>query len=160
VRLLLAPSRASGDIDIGRPRKESARFPAHGREVSTSNCSWSGCCGGFADRDAARTLRLAPIGVAVALLALHLVGEVALLVAVVLLVWGFFAWCMAPSPQYRVVALASSTANGYVPARHGDHDHDHDGHRHDIDSYQTDRYGIRRMGDLGINRFVEKEPSS
>jgi DHA1 family inner membrane transport protein len=42
----------------------------------------------------------------VALLALHLVGGVALLVALALLVWGFFAWSMAPSLQYRVVTLA------------------------------------------------------
>ncbi|UJW31090.1 MFS transporter [Saccharothrix sp. AJ9571] len=72
--------------------------------VATAIGSLAG--GAFADRDAARTLTLAPIGVAVALLALLLVGEIAALVAVALLAWGFFAWSMAPSLQYRVVALA------------------------------------------------------
>jgi DHA1 family inner membrane transport protein len=62
--------------------------------------------GRFADQNAARTLIIATIGTAVAMLALYLVGAVAFLVAVVLLIWGTFAFGMVPSLQYRVVSLA------------------------------------------------------
>jgi DHA1 family inner membrane transport protein len=72
--------------------------------VATAVGSFGG--GRFADQDAARTLVVATIGVAVCLLALYLVGTVALLVALVLLAWGLFAMGMVPSLQYRVVSLA------------------------------------------------------
>ncbi|WP_067482496.1 MFS transporter [Actinomadura hibisca] len=62
--------------------------------------------GRFADADAARTLVVATIGTAVCLLALLLVGGIAFLVALVLLLWGVFAFGMVPSLQYRVVSLA------------------------------------------------------
>ncbi|MFI6515878.1 MFS transporter [Spirillospora sp. NPDC050679] len=62
--------------------------------------------GRFADRDAARTLTVATAGSAACLLALLLVGEAALPVALVLLAWGVLAFGMVPSLQYRVVSLA------------------------------------------------------
>jgi MFS transporter, DHA1 family, inner membrane transport protein len=62
--------------------------------------------GRFADQNAARTLIVATIGTAVALLALHLVGAIAFLVALVMLAWGLFALGMVPSLQHRVVSLA------------------------------------------------------
>jgi DHA1 family inner membrane transport protein len=62
--------------------------------------------GRFADQNAARALVVATTGTAVCLLALYLVGSVAILVAVVLLAWGLFAYGMVPSLQYRVVELA------------------------------------------------------
>jgi len=62
--------------------------------------------GRFADQNAARTLIVATIGTAVALLALYLVGSSPVLVALVLLVWGVFAFGMTPSLQLRVVGLA------------------------------------------------------
>ncbi|HEX2314355.1 MAG TPA: MFS transporter [Thermomonospora sp.] len=72
--------------------------------VATAVGSFGG--GRFADRSAARTLVVAATGVAVSLLALHLVGAVAFLVALVLPVWGVFAFGMVPSLQYRVISLA------------------------------------------------------
>jgi MFS transporter, DHA1 family, inner membrane transport protein len=62
--------------------------------------------GRFADHNAARTLIVATIGVAASLLALYLVGTIAILVALALVAWGLFAWGMVPSLQYRVVSLA------------------------------------------------------
>jgi MFS transporter, DHA1 family, inner membrane transport protein len=62
--------------------------------------------GKYADRNAARTLLVGTIGVAVALLALYLVGTIAALVALALMALGLFAMGMAPSIQYRVVSLA------------------------------------------------------
>ncbi|WP_049565272.1 MFS transporter [Nonomuraea sp. SBT364] len=62
--------------------------------------------GRFADSNAARTLTIATMGVALSLLALYFVGAVAFLVAIALLAWGLFAMGMVPSLQYRVVSLA------------------------------------------------------
>jgi MFS transporter, DHA1 family, inner membrane transport protein len=62
--------------------------------------------GRFADSNATRTLLVGIVGVAVALLALYLVGAVAILVALVLLALGMFGFGMGPSLQYRVVSLA------------------------------------------------------
>ncbi|NUS03372.1 MAG: MFS transporter [Nonomuraea sp.] len=62
--------------------------------------------GRFADKNAARTLTIASIGVAVSLLALYLIGTMAFLVILALLAWGLFAMGMVPSLQYRVVTLA------------------------------------------------------
>jgi DHA1 family inner membrane transport protein len=62
--------------------------------------------GRFADTNAARTLILATTGVAVCLVALYVVGTIAVLVALVLLASGLFAMGMAPSLQYQVVSLA------------------------------------------------------
>ena len=72
--------------------------------VATAVGSFGG--GRFADTDAARTLIVATIGVAVSLLALYVAGAIALLVALALLALGVFAMGMAPSLQYRVVELA------------------------------------------------------
>jgi DHA1 family inner membrane transport protein len=65
--------------------------------VATAVASFGG--GRFADTNAARTLIVATSGVAVSLLALYLLGPLALLVAL-------FGMGMAPSLQYRVVSLA------------------------------------------------------
>nr|WP_232327829.1 MFS transporter [Kibdelosporangium sp. MJ126-NF4]CEL13712.1 Major facilitator family transporter [Kibdelosporangium sp. MJ126-NF4] len=62
--------------------------------------------GRFADRNASGTLIIATSGTAVALLALWILGSVPVLAALVLLVWGVFAFGMAPSLQLRVVGLA------------------------------------------------------
>jgi DHA1 family inner membrane transport protein len=62
--------------------------------------------GRFADTQAARTLIFGTIGLGGALLALYVVGSSVLLVALVLVVWGFFAFGMTPSVQFRVVSLA------------------------------------------------------
>jgi MFS transporter, DHA1 family, inner membrane transport protein len=62
--------------------------------------------GRFADKNAARALVVATVGTAVALLVLYLVGSSPVLVALVLLVWGVFAFGMTPSLQLRVVSLA------------------------------------------------------
>ncbi|GAA2810153.1 MFS transporter [Nonomuraea dietziae] len=80
----------------------SAFLLAYG--VATAVGSFGG--GRFADTNAARTLIVATIGVAACLLVLHLVGAIALLVALALLAWGLFALGMVPSLQYRVVSLA------------------------------------------------------
>jgi MFS transporter, DHA1 family, inner membrane transport protein len=72
--------------------------------VATAVGSFGG--GRFADHNAARTLIVATTGVAVSLLALYLVGTIAVLVALVLLAWGLFGFGMVPSLQYRVVSLA------------------------------------------------------
>jgi DHA1 family inner membrane transport protein len=72
--------------------------------VATAVGSFSG--GRFADLNAARALTLTTIGVAVCLLALHLLGSIAFLVVLVLLAWGLLAFAMVPSLQYRVVSLA------------------------------------------------------
>jgi DHA1 family inner membrane transport protein len=72
--------------------------------VATAVGSFGG--GRFADTNAARTLIVATTGVALCLLALYLVGTIAVLVALVLLASGVFAMGMAPSLQYRVVGLA------------------------------------------------------
>jgi MFS transporter, DHA1 family, inner membrane transport protein len=74
--------------------------------VATAVGSFGG--GRFADRNAARTLVVATAGTAVSLLALYLVGTIAVLVALVLVAWGLFAFGMVPSLQYRVVSLAGS----------------------------------------------------
>ncbi|MFG2003839.1 MFS transporter [Spirillospora sp. NPDC048911] len=62
--------------------------------------------GRFADRNAARTLSIATIGLAASLLALYFVGSIAFLVALVLLAGGVFGFGMVPSLQYRVISLA------------------------------------------------------
>jgi DHA1 family inner membrane transport protein len=62
--------------------------------------------GRFADDDAGRTLVVATAGLAGSLLALRLVGTMAVPVALALLATGLFAMGMAPSLQYRVVSLA------------------------------------------------------
>jgi DHA1 family inner membrane transport protein len=72
--------------------------------VATAVGSFVG--GRFADTDAARTLVVGTVGVAVCLLLLYLVGAVAVLVAVLLLAIGGFAMGVAPSLQYRVTILA------------------------------------------------------
>jgi DHA1 family inner membrane transport protein len=72
--------------------------------VATAVGSFAG--GRFADQNATRTLIVATIGTAVALLALYLVGAIAFLVALVLLAWGALAMGMGPSLQYRVISLA------------------------------------------------------
>lgn len=72
--------------------------------VATAAGSFGG--GKFADQNAARTLVVASVGVAVCLLALYFVGTVPFLVALVMLAWGLFAFGMVPSLQYRVISLA------------------------------------------------------
>jgi MFS transporter, DHA1 family, inner membrane transport protein len=72
--------------------------------VATAIGSFGG--GRFADKNAARSVIVATVGVAVCLLALYLVGTVPFLVALVLLAWGLFAFGMVPSLQYRVISLA------------------------------------------------------
>jgi MFS transporter, DHA1 family, inner membrane transport protein len=72
--------------------------------VATAVGSFGG--GRFADRNAARTLIVATTGVAVSLLALYLVGAIALLAGVAFVALGLFGMGMAPSLQYRVVSLA------------------------------------------------------
>lgn len=62
--------------------------------------------GRLADRNAARTLIVATAGAAACLLALHLVGAVAPLVALVMSALGLFVGGMVPSLQVRVVSLA------------------------------------------------------
>ncbi|WP_336211668.1 MFS transporter [Nonomuraea sp. LPB2021202275-12-8] len=64
------------------------------------------CGGRFADKNAARTLIVATVGTAACLLALRLVGAIALPVALVLSVWGLFVGVMVPSLQFRAVSLA------------------------------------------------------
>lgn len=51
--------------------------------------------GRFADQNAARTLIVGAIGIAVSLLVLYLVGTIAVLLALALLAFGLFAsaWC-------------------------------------------------------------------
>jgi DHA1 family inner membrane transport protein len=72
--------------------------------VATAVGSLAG--GRFADQNAARTLIVGAIGVALSLLALYLVGTIAVLVALALLAFGLFAMGMVPSMQYRAVSLA------------------------------------------------------
>jgi MFS transporter, DHA1 family, inner membrane transport protein len=72
--------------------------------VATAVGSFGG--GRFADRNAARTLVVASVGVAVSLAALHLLGASAFLAALALLALGLFGMGMTPSLQYRVVSLA------------------------------------------------------
>jgi DHA1 family inner membrane transport protein len=62
--------------------------------------------GRFADANAARSLIVGTIGVAVSLVALYLFGEIAFVVALALFALGLFEMGMAPSLQYRVVELA------------------------------------------------------
>jgi DHA1 family inner membrane transport protein len=62
--------------------------------------------GRFADLSAARTLMIGTVGSALALLALYFVGASPVLVFIVMLVWGLFAFGMVPSIQLRVVSLA------------------------------------------------------
>jgi DHA1 family inner membrane transport protein len=80
----------------------SAFLLAYG--VATAVGSLGG--GRFADQNAARTLVVGSMGVALSLLALYLVGTVPLLVVLALVAWGLFAFGMAASLQYRVVSLA------------------------------------------------------
>jgi len=80
----------------------SAFLLAYG--VATAVGSFGG--GRFADSDATRAMIVATIGVAVSLLALYLVGAIAVLVALALLALGAFAMGMAPALQHRVVSLA------------------------------------------------------
>jgi MFS transporter, DHA1 family, inner membrane transport protein len=72
--------------------------------VATAVGSFGG--GRFADSNAARTLIIATIGTAVALLALYLAGTIAFLVALALLALGRVRLGMVPSVQYRVISLA------------------------------------------------------
>ncbi len=72
--------------------------------VATAVGSFSG--GRFADRNASRTLVIGSVGIAVSLLALHVVGSIAWLVALVLLAWGLSAYIIVPSLQVRVISLA------------------------------------------------------
>jgi DHA1 family inner membrane transport protein len=72
--------------------------------VATAVGSFAG--GRFADQNAARTLVVGAIGVAVSLLVLYLFGASAVIVVLALLAFGFFAMGMVPSMQYRVVSLA------------------------------------------------------
>ena len=72
--------------------------------LATAAGSFGG--GRFADTNAARTLVIATSGVAIFLLALYLVGAIALLVVPALVAWGTFGFGMAPSLQYRTVSLA------------------------------------------------------
>jgi MFS transporter, DHA1 family, inner membrane transport protein len=72
--------------------------------VATAVGSFLG--GRLADRDAARTVTAATLGLVVCLLALYLVGSVAVVVPLVLLAWGLCALGMVPALQYRVVDLA------------------------------------------------------
>ncbi|GAB2672277.1 MFS transporter [Kribbella swartbergensis] len=72
--------------------------------VATAVGSFNG--GRFADRNAARTLIVATVGVAISLLALYLAGAIAVLVAPALMALGLFGMGMLPSLQYRVVSLA------------------------------------------------------
>jgi DHA1 family inner membrane transport protein len=76
--------------------------------AATAAGSFAG--GRFADQNAARTLVVGSIGVAVSLLVLHLVGTIPVLVAPALLALGLFAMGMVPSMQYRVVVLAGPGA--------------------------------------------------
>ncbi|MCK2217111.1 MFS transporter [Actinomadura sp. ATCC 31491] len=62
--------------------------------------------GRFAAGDAARTLTVGTVAVAISLLTLYLAGAIAFLVVLALLAWGLFAMGMVPSLQYRVVSLA------------------------------------------------------
>lgn len=66
--------------------------------------SFSG--GRFADRNSAGTLIVGTAGTAAAMLVLFFVGGSPILVAVMMLVWGLFAFIMVPSLQLRVVSLA------------------------------------------------------
>jgi DHA1 family inner membrane transport protein len=66
--------------------------------------SFSG--GRFADRNAAGTLIVGTAGTAAAMLVLFFVGGSPILVAIMMLVWGLFAFIMVPSLQLRVVSLA------------------------------------------------------
>jgi MFS transporter, DHA1 family, inner membrane transport protein len=72
--------------------------------VATAVGSFGG--GRFADRNAARTLIVASIGVAASLLALYLGGAIAVLAGAAFVALGLFGMGMAPSLQYRVVSLA------------------------------------------------------
>jgi DHA1 family inner membrane transport protein len=76
--------------------------------AATAAGSFAG--GRFADQNAARTLVVGSVGVAVSLLVLHLVGTIPVLVAPALLALGLFAMGMVPSMQYRVVVLAGPGA--------------------------------------------------
>jgi DHA1 family inner membrane transport protein len=64
--------------------------------------------GRFADRNPARSLIVGTIGMAAALLALYLTGSIPVLVALVMVAWGVFAFGMTPSLQLRTIALAGS----------------------------------------------------
>jgi DHA1 family inner membrane transport protein len=66
--------------------------------------------GRFADAGASRTLVVGTIGVTASLVALHLFGGSAPLVALAVLGLGLFAMGMAPSMQHRVVHLAGPGA--------------------------------------------------
>ena len=66
--------------------------------------------GRFADADASRSLIVGTIGVATALVSIHLFGGDALLMALAVLGLGLFGMGMAPSMQHRVVRLAGPGA--------------------------------------------------
>jgi len=72
--------------------------------VATAVGSFGG--GRFADRNPARSLIVGTTGMAAALLALYLTGSIPVLVALVMLAWGVFAFGMTPSLQLRTIALA------------------------------------------------------
>jgi DHA1 family inner membrane transport protein len=84
-----------------------------GALISVFVFAYGGACavgsfggGRFADSNPARTLIVGSAGVAVALLALYVLGATAVFAALALLAVGLFAMGMAPSLQYRVVSLA------------------------------------------------------
>lgn len=66
--------------------------------------------GRAADRDAGRALVVGSIGLTISLTVLHLLGSSVIATAVALVALGFFTMGMAPSLQYRVVALAGPGA--------------------------------------------------
>ncbi|MEV0715014.1 MFS transporter [Asanoa sp. NPDC050611] len=72
--------------------------------VATAVGSFGG--GRYADTNAARTLIVGSVGVAVALLMLYLAGSIAALAALALAILGVFGLGVLPSIQYRVVSLA------------------------------------------------------
>ena len=84
----------------------SAFLLAYG--VATTIGSFGG--GRFADSNASRTLVVGTIGVAAALVSMHLFGGDVLLMAVAVLGLGLFGMGMAPSMQHRVVSLAGPGA--------------------------------------------------
>jgi DHA1 family inner membrane transport protein len=76
--------------------------------VATAIGSFVG--GRFADRNASRALTVGAAGVLISLVAMHLVGANAWLVALAVLGVGLFGMGAAPSIQYRVVNLAGPGA--------------------------------------------------
>jgi DHA1 family inner membrane transport protein len=84
----------------------SAFLLAYG--VATTIGSFAG--GRFADANASRTLIIGTLGVTASLVAMHLFGGSALLMALAVVGLGLFAMGTAPSMQHRVVSLAGPGA--------------------------------------------------